>query len=235
MAKKSDRPSFNMITPKGVAIYPKLDKPDTKFDADGVYEVKLKFDPTATDGVIGKTSATWAEIVEKAEAIRDEFLATTKADLQSGDGKAKAKAKSISALDFGAEPDVDDDGNETGMIVVKVKMKASGVSKKDGKPWTRKPTLFDAKGKPLPANAPPIWGGSTLKAAAEVVPYYTAKDNVVGITLRLNAVQVIELVSGQGRTASAFGFGEEDGYEAEEEQSFSAGGDGADGDDGAQF
>lgn len=220
MAKNSDRPSFTCITPKGTAIYPKLDKPDTKFDADGVYEVKLKFDPAATDGVIGKTSATWAEIVEKAEAVRDEFLASTKKELAAGDGKQKLKAKNITALDFGNEQDVDDDGNETGLIVIKAKMKASGTSKKDGKPWTRKPTLFDAKGKPLPANAPPIWGGSQLKVAAEAAPYYNAKDNVVGVTLRLNAVQVIELVSGQGRTASAFGFGEEDGYTAEEEQSF---------------
>jgi hypothetical protein len=234
MAKNSDRPSFNCITPKGTAIYPKLDKPDTKFDADGVYEVKLKFDPAATDGVIGKTSATWAEIVEKAEAVRDEFLATTKKELAAGDGKQKLKAKNITALDFGNEQDVDDDGNETGLVLVKAKMKASGVSKKDGKPWARKPTLFDSKGKPLPANAPPIWGGSQLKVAAEVCPYYNAKDNVVGITLRLNAVQVIELVSGQGRTASAFGFGEEEGgYTAEEEQSFNAGGDAADaGDEG---
>lgn len=231
MAKNNDRPSFNIITPKGTAIYPKLDKPDTKFDADGVYETRLKFDPAATDGMIGRASATWAEIVEKAEAVRDEFLATTKKALAAGDGKQKLKAKSITVLEFGADPDVDDDGNETGLVVIKAKMKASGVSKKDGKPWSRKPTLFDSKGKPMPEGSKPVWGGSVLKVAAEVTPYYNAKDNVVGITLRLNAVQVIDLVSGQGRDASAYGFGEEDGYEAEEAPQFGA--DDSSGDAGA--
>lgn len=216
-------PSINVITPKGTAIYPKLDKPDTKFDADGVYEVKLKFDPAATDGMIGKTAASWAEIVEKATEMLNAFLAEKKKELAAGDGKAKAKAKSISVVEWGAEADLDDDGEETGLIVVKAKMKASGTSKKDGKPWTRKPAMFDAKAKALPPNSPPVWGGSQLKVAGELCPYYNAKDNVVGITFRLNAVQVIELVSGQGRTASAFGFGEEEGYAAEEEeQPFSA-------------
>jgi hypothetical protein len=34
-----------IVSPKGVAVYPRLNKPDTKFDAEGVYKVSLRLDP----------------------------------------------------------------------------------------------------------------------------------------------------------------------------------------------
>ena len=34
-----------IVSPKGVAVYPRLNKPDTKFDADGVYKTGLRVDP----------------------------------------------------------------------------------------------------------------------------------------------------------------------------------------------
>lgn len=212
---KSDTPSLNIITPKGVAVYPKLNKPDTKFDADGVYEVKLRLDPDATGGTLDKKSATLADIIAAATKLRDEFLAEKKAELAaSSNPKAKKKAKEIEVREIG-EADLDEDGEETGLILLKAKMKASGISKKDQTPWTRAPKLFDAKGKPLDAKTTQIWGGSVLKVAAKAVPYYAANDNIVGVTLYLEAVQVIELVSGGGRDAGAFGFGEEEGYEGD--------------------
>ena len=36
------------VSPAGIAVYPWLNKPDTKFDADGVFSVKLIFDKAAT-------------------------------------------------------------------------------------------------------------------------------------------------------------------------------------------
>ena len=219
MAKQNDRIEVTIVTPRGTAIYPKLNKPDTKFAAEGVYETKLKFSPDAEDAVIGKKSATWAEVKAQIDENQEKFLAQKKAELAKGDGKAKNKAKTIESVEWGVEPDVDDEGDETGLIVVKAKMKASGTSK-DGSTWTRAPKLFDAKGKPMSADKA-IWGGSVLKAAGKVVPYYNAKDNVVGSTFYLEGVQVLELVSGQGREAGDFGFGEEDGY-AEEESQFTA-------------
>lgn len=233
MAKNDERKKVNLITPRGVGIYPKLNTPDTKFDADGVYEVKLRIDPEATDGIIGKDTASWAEIVEALETLRDETLKEKKAELAaSKDPKAKAKAKTIDVVEIGG-PDYDGEGEETGNIVIKAKMKASGISKKDQKPWTRKPVLFDAKGKKLPADAPPIYGGSELKVACTALAYYNAKDNVVGVTLQLEAVQVIQLVSGGGgRSAEAYGFGAEDGYEASDGNDDAPFGDTSDAGDG---
>ena len=69
-----------------------------------------------------------------------------------------------------------------------------------------------------------------------MAPYFVEGQAVCGVSLRIEGVQVIELVSGSGgRSADAMGFGEEEGFEADEEESLPAfgGGDeeaGADGD-----
>lgn len=228
MAKQNDRLELKIVTPKGTAIYPKLNTPDTKFNAEGVYEVKLDFRPDAEDGVLGTKTTDWAAILDAIDAQQQQFLAAKQAELMKGDGKAKKRAKEIESIEWGREAAVDDEGNETENIVVKAKMKASGTSK-DGKPWKRAPSLFDARSKKLPADAPPIWGGSKLKVAGKVVPYYNAKDNVVGSTFYLEAVQVIELVSGQGREAGDYGFGEEEGYAAEDTSQFAGDDSGAEG------
>jgi hypothetical protein len=213
----NDRASLMIVLPRGVAVFPKLNKPDTKFAPEGSYETKVEIAPTSDDAVIGKKSVTQAQLIEALEEMRDAFLVEKKAELAANkDPKQKAKAKSITARSVG-EPAYDDDGEENGNLVVKAKMKASGVSPKDGKPWTRKPNLFDAANKPMDIDGPAIYGGSVIKVAAKAVPYYMAAENFVGIALYLEAVQVLELVTGGGRTASAYGFGtEEGGFVAEE-------------------
>lgn len=213
---KNNTPVINAILPRADAIYPKLNTPDTKFDADGVFETKLAFDlENATDGVIGKSNVTLKEILERAHKLRDEFAEAKRDELAAGDGKQKKKSKELEVRDIG-EAELDDNGDETGRMILKAKMKASGTSQKDGKRWERKPKLFDAKGKDLGKNPPSIYGGSVLKVAVQFVPYYTPKDNEVGVSIRMEAVQVIELVSGGGRSASAYGFGAEDGYTGED-------------------
>jgi len=62
-------------------------------------------------------------------------------------------------------------------------------------------------------KAPSIWGGTVGKVAFEVMPYFNNAQCEGGLSLRLDAVQIIELVSGGGKSASAYGFGEEEGYE----------------------
>tara|TARA_R100000700_G_C3178157_1_gene153730 strand:- start:3944 stop:4501 length:558 start_codon:yes stop_codon:yes gene_type:complete len=48
MAKKKFQ---THITPPGIAVYPWLNKPDTKFDPDGIFSVKLVFSKAATKKV----------------------------------------------------------------------------------------------------------------------------------------------------------------------------------------
>ena len=78
--------------------------------------------------------------------------------------------------------------------------------------------VFDAGGKKL-AKVPEIWGGTRGIVAGEFRPF--SMPIGVGISLRLKAVQIIELrQGGQGGTADSYGFGkQEGGFEAEDEPS----------------
>jgi len=204
MADKNDRKQLKFVLPKGIAIYPKLIKPDTKYDKDGKYEVKQKFEAD----VIQPT-------LDKLIALRDEFVEQKKAEfLASKDGKTKAKAKNIAVRDVGT-PDYDENGDETGLVILKAGSKASG-KRQDGSSWERKIPIFDAKGKKITPKA--IFGGSELKVAVIAEAYYKADGNEVGVTLRIDAVQVLKLVQAGGGTADGFGFGAEEGYEADEDE-----------------
>ena len=204
MADKSDRKQLKFILPKGIAIYPKLVKPDTKFDKDGKFEVKQKFEADVIEPVI-----------EKLVELRDAFAAEKAAEFAaSKDGKVKARAKNIKVRDVGT-PNYDADGNETGLIELKAASKASG-KREDGSTWERKIPLFDAKGKKT--NPKAVYGGSELKVAVIAEAYYKADGNEVGVTLRIDAVQIIKLVAAGGKDADSFGFGAEEGYEDDAEE-----------------
>jgi len=199
----SDRKPIKFVTPRLVFIFPKLTAPDTKYKKEGEYRVKGRC----------TLDAFPADIVEQLTAARDALAEATRADLTAK--KQGAKAKSLKVRDiFTAETDKES-GEETGFVLLSAKMTASGISKRDGKPWTRAPKLFDAAGNKLGSNKR-IWGGSEGKLAVEALPYYTPKDNEVGMAFYLNAVQVLKLVSGGGDNAADHGFGAEEGYTDED-------------------
>ena len=81
MAKNEDRLELKVVSPKGVAIYPKLNTPSTNFDADGVYEVKLKFDPEDAVAVLDKKQISWADLKEAIDEQQAEHLRAKKAEL----------------------------------------------------------------------------------------------------------------------------------------------------------
>jgi hypothetical protein len=70
--------------------------------------------------------------------------------------------------------------------------------------------VFDAKGNKI-EDVPAIGSGSKLKMGVEVFPYYTDL-NGFGYSLRLKAVQVLELVEYNNGSAASFGFSEETGF-----------------------
>lgn len=77
--------------------------------------------------------------------------------------------------------------------------------------WERKVPIFDAKGNNITDSISDIGRGSKGKIAFELAPFYM-NDKNYGVSLRLTAIQVLELVEGGADSASAFGFGQEDGY-----------------------
>jgi len=197
MAEKNEKRPVHK-TPKGTAVFPYLNKPDTKFDAAGVYQTDLKL--TGADAA-------------KVQKVIDEALAEAKAEATK---KGKEKKKQPKQADLPCRPELDDDGDETGNVLFKFKSKASGVSAKTGKEWKRSIPLFDAKGKPITDL---VYGGSTIIIAYVAMPWVNPKLEY-GVKLAIEAVQVIELSQGGGgrRNASAFGFEEEEGFTKEDDE-----------------
>lgn len=210
---KPKKPTF--MTPKGVFVFPKLNAPDTKFKAEGEYSTKLRLEESAAADFRAKYDAFYAQAKEATLAELKQKLT------EATDGKEKAKLKkSISEFKETAAPFedvVDDDGDPTGEVLVKIKMKASYTDKKTGKVKNLKPDIFDAAGKQLKA-VPEIWSGTEGYVAGDFNAWFNAK-NEFGVSLRLGGVQIIKLASkGGARDAAAYGFGsQEGGYSASEE------------------
>lgn len=175
-----------ITTPKGVAIFPWLNKPDTKFKDEGQYKITLRL------------SAENAAILDaKLQPLFDKAVAAAQKN-------PKNKGKKLKINDF-SKPVIDDNGDATGETDYGFKMTASGISKKNGEPWSMKPDLYDAHGERLASDVK-VWGGSIVKVSFEVTEY--DKPIGCGISLRLNAVQVIKLVSSE-RDAATHGFTDE--------------------------
>jgi hypothetical protein len=204
--------NHSVTSPKGTAIWPRLNEPDRKFQPEGVYSVRLRLEENAASDFQSKLQRI-ADDLYKAECIKQ--------------GKKTLKR---APLPWGPATDYDKE-NETrveieGELEFKFSMKAE-VTTRAGKKWSQRPALFDAKLHPMPEDSEIIGGGSIIRVSAEIYPWYTASLGF-GISLRPRAVQVIELRSG-GATSNpaALGFEEEDGYTTVGASTFS---DDADGD-----
>ena len=194
----STRISITGVTAAGEAVFPRLVLPDTKFDPDGTYSVKLRL-PDGPDA---------DALIAKIDSVREQAH-----ELAVENAPNAASAKKIKMADPSYSRELDrETGEETGNWLFNFKMKASGVSKKTGKSWTRKPALFDAKGQPITTltKNEEVWTGSVVKVAYELRPFYSPSFGA-GCSQNLQAIQIIELVSGEGKTAEDFGFSEEDG------------------------
>ena len=168
------------ISEIGEAIYPHLNKPDVRFSEAGEYKVTLK---------VAKSDAT-AMLKLYNSAIEDAL----KLAEQNHKGKGIKNAP---------KPFTEEDN----FVFFKFKMKATGVNQKTKEKFSQRPQLFDAKKNPIPLSTL-IWGGSKLRVAFNLVPYFTPMLGA-GVTARLKAVQVISLVEGKDSNL----FSKEDGYE----------------------
>ena len=152
--------------------------------------------------------AQCTELCAQLDAMAEQSFTDAKADPKKV-AAAKAKRKSITKNEPYL-PELDAEGNETGNTIFKFKMNAQAEIKGETKFF--KPSLFDAKGVPITKNIN-VYGGSTIKVNFSPTPYYNDANALAGVSLRLNAVQVLKLVTG-GYTAASCGFGvEEDGFE----------------------
>jgi hypothetical protein len=142
-----------ITTPAGIARYPRLNTPDTKFSEEGQYKVDLEM-----------SSEDAKPFIEIIESMFADFVADKKRELK----KDKIKIH--------AAPWTENDG----MVQLKLKVKATGKSK-DGETYTRQPKLFDASGQVTNENigggsklkvavVPYMWYTASLGAGITLQP-----------------------------------------------------------------
>lgn len=215
MARREENPNrISISLPKGTLSWPHLNEPDYGTDKfpkkDGEYNTRVLLD--ASDDKVKAFTERLDELMEVSKELAEAEFAKlpikTRKDLES---KGGLKAQQPYTEEY------DEDTEEpTGRLDFLAKMKAGGIRKKDNKPWSAKPALFDAQGKPFPKSLK-IWGGTTAILNCTLEPYFSAGTGTYGLLRRLNAVQVIELVSeGGNRNASAYGFEAQEGFDASE-------------------
>jgi hypothetical protein len=205
-----------VVTPIGVAVWPHLHSPDTKFDKDGVYRVQLAYPAESAEAKqLVKQIDGWV-----MKAIEEENKA-----LVEGGKKAKAPA-SFKRADLPYKMETNDEGEETGRMLFNFKQKAKGKTR-EGEVFERRVALYLKGGAPLPKDKK-IGGGSQLQVSYEPNPFFTGGLGA-GVSLRMEAVMVHELVEWAQRDASGYGFDVDDTATQSVESTSS---DDADGDDG---
>jgi hypothetical protein len=177
-------PNKTLTTPVGIARYPHLNRPDTKYadknKPDGEYKAVLEM------------SAEDAEpFIKQVESMFSEFVAAKKAEVRKD------------KLTIAPPPWEENDG----MVQFKLKVYATWTDK-EGEKKSRAPKLFAKDSSTATDN---IGGGSKIQVAVE--PYFWPAPGKplgtkgCGIMLQPKAVMVHELVTwGSGASAESYGF-----------------------------
>lgn len=227
MAKSTKPKAPSFVTPKLTFKFPKLSEPD--------FGNKDYPKPDGEFSVIGVGKADDPEVkamIAKLQPYHDAAIKNAKAEFEALKPAQRKKLEKITIQPLYAET-VDEDEEPTGEVEFKFSMRYSGVFKqgpKEGQKWFRVPDIFDARGNKLPyfdknrkpvKGMPGIWGGTVGRIAFELglnkegePGYFIPATGLSGLSLRLQAARIIDLVSGGQRSASDYGFDdEEDGYE----------------------
>lgn len=159
MAKTSQ----TMMSPKGIAVYPRLNQPDTKFDELGAYKADIAVPSEEAKPLIAKLQAIHKAHTGKAASVASNPMFMNEVDKETGE--------------------------ETGRVIFKFRVK-NRLTKR-GDLWDRQPKVFDAKGNML-STVPNIGGGSTLKVFFEIYEWKTP-DGKPGVSLQPIKVQLLDL------------------------------------------
>ena len=170
-----------VVTPTGNALWAKVTEPATsKFNPTPMYSMSVVFTPEEVVKFKGKMQTM-------LDAFYDETFNEVK----------PAKQKSLAKAELFKEAS-DKEGNLTGELELRTKQYA-----KDFKGEDMSMPIVDSKGKDITNGCPLVGNGSRVRAKVYPKAYYMASTNTVGISFRLNAVQIIELVS-YGNASAGF-------------------------------
>jgi hypothetical protein len=140
----------------------------------------------------------------------DKLLQQLEAELEAAKGSSEFKGKKWTGARLGSKED------KNGDTVFKFKTKTN-YKTKAGETIQRIIPIFDAQGNRIKGD---IGHGSVCRVRFTVNPYHKSAVNC-GLTLYLDAVQVIEYKEPGGASAEAYGFGKEDGYTVTENETVS--------------
>jgi len=211
---KSNKPQRkDYFTPEGIAKFAFLNKPQTEFNADGVFQVclLLPIDSPKVADLIAVYDAEEAAAKETTFAEIDKIDKPKKVNgqmLKPADAREQLKKTLEVCRPY--EVDYDKEGNETGYMLFRFKMKAKRIDRETGSAVDVRPAVCDAHKRPIDLDEVMIGGNSKVKVKFRIAPNYQADSNKLYLTNYFNAVQVIELVSFGGDSFG--GFDEEEGY-----------------------
>lgn len=199
---------FNITSPKGKALWCKFKEPDTKFNAKGEFSTELVCDPN--DPAV-------KEYIQKLERVVDIAYKETCETL----GPAKARDVRKAAV---YKEEVDQNGNLTGNIVFKYKLK--DLTDRRDRGDSAEIVVVDAKRNKLGKDAPLVGNGSVIRVVSYANPYFMASTKTIGLSHIWGKMQVIELVEFSG--GGDDDFADEDGFAVEADFNDDLGGDGID-------
>lgn len=172
-------------SPVGEAVHPWLNKPDTKFNQDGVFTTGLLLSGQAAE--------------DFAAFLDGEAQAAFDAHMEEKAIPAKDRKKWDVYVPY--ERLEDDDGSPTGVIQFDFKQNAT-LRSRDGEEIKVQIALKDSADQDLKK---PIFGGSKLRVRYSPRAIVMTGLKQVGVRLDFAAVQVIELAAGKGGGGGGFG------------------------------
>lgn len=198
---KTDNPfRKTRVTSQARVLFAHLEHPDTRFGSPGYYKVTLALGVAEAEKMekglksLRKAAATDLNALAEKHGKRGDFKGTDIKTPIFKDGTAEEGDRS---------------GLPAGTPFREVTFKVPATSTRAGREVSNKPQVVDAKKRPVSS---PVFGGSDVKVAYRVAPYSGFGG---GVTLRLQGVQVLNLVTGGGFDPTA-AFDEEDGFEEPE-------------------
>lgn len=198
---KNDKPKRNRYTsPKGEALFASVVNVDYGTEQypnpKGGYKLTLALESAAADKLRGML----VEEIDMARNIAEDKFRELKP-------ATRKKLGSMTFNELGVE-EYDKDDQPTGRILFRFKTSAF-YEKRDGTKMQRKVPLFDSMMQPVLLKEEP-GNGSLVRVAFTCAPYFVEGQGAGGLSLYLDAVQIIKLNLFGGRSASDYGFGEED-------------------------
>lgn len=169
-----------VTTPAGKAFYPRVVTPDTKFNVDGVYSCRLHVSEEDYE-------AFKAQLAPMVEQEYNKYC------IAKGKDKLKRAIEPIR---------ITDDGD----FEISAKQPAK-IRTKEGETIEMKIALYDADVQPMTGDVT-IGSGSKLRMSVQPYCWYVPSTGF-GYTLKLKAVQVLELVE---YDSSGHGFSKESGF-----------------------